>query len=76
MPGYTHLQRAQPVLFAHHLLAYYEMLKRDFDRFSDCLKRTDCMPLGSGALAGSPYNLDRKFMARTLGFSCVTEKFP
>ncbi|MFZ3073390.1 MAG: argininosuccinate lyase [Thermodesulfobacteriota bacterium] len=73
MPGYTHLQRAQPVLFAHHLLAYYEMLKRDFDRFSDCLKRTDCMPLGSGALAGSPYNLDRKFTAKMLGFSSVTE---
>ena len=73
MPGYTHLQRAQPVLLAHHLLAYYEMLKRDSARFSDCLKRVLVMPLGSGALAGSPYNLDRKFTARTLGFSCVTE---
>ena len=73
MPGYTHLQRAQPVLLAHHLLAYFEMLKRDFDRFSDCLKRVDVMPLGSGALAGSPYNLDRHFTAKTLGFSSVTE---
>lgn len=73
MPGYTHLQRAQPVLLAHHLLAYYEMLKRDSARFSDCLKRTDSMPLGSGALAGSPYNLDRRFTAKTLGFSFVTE---
>ena len=73
MPGYTHLQRAQPVLLAHHLLAYFEMLKRDFDRFSDCLKRVDVMPLGSGALVGSPYNLDRHFTAKTLGFSSVTE---
>ncbi len=69
MPGYTHLQRAQPVLFAHHLLAYFEMLQRDIDRFSDCLKRTDVMPLGSGALAGVAYNIDREFLARELGFS-------
>lgn len=73
MPGYTHLQRAQPVLLSHHLLAYYEMIKRDTDRFMDCLERTDAMPLGAGALAGSPYNLDRFLTARLLGFSKVTE---
>jgi len=67
--GYTHLQPAQPVLLAHHLLAYFEMLQRDFDRFSDCLKRTDVMPLGSGALAGVAYNVDREFLTRELGFS-------
>ncbi len=69
IPGYTHLQPAQPVLLAHHLLAYFEMLQRDFERFSDCLKRTDVMPLGSGALAGVAYNVDRGFLARELGFS-------
>jgi len=69
IPGYTHLQPAQPVLLAHHLLAYFEMLQRDFDRFSDCLKRTDVMPLGSGALAGVAYNVDREFLTRELGFS-------
>ncbi|MBI5492439.1 MAG: argininosuccinate lyase [Deltaproteobacteria bacterium] len=73
MPGYTHLQRAQPVLLAHHLLAYYEMLKRDTGRLFDCLDRTDEMPLGAGALAGSPYNLNRKLTARLLGFARVTE---
>jgi argininosuccinate lyase len=69
MPGYTHLQQAQPVLLAHHLLAYFEMLQRDVARFRDCLKRTDVMPLGSGALAGAGYNIDREFVARKLGFS-------
>ncbi len=69
MTGYTHLQPAQPVLFAHHLLAYFEMLQRDFERFSGCLKRTDVMPLGSGALAGAAYNIDREFVAKELGFS-------
>ncbi len=73
MPGYTHLQRAQPVLLSHHLLAYYQMLKRDGERLLDCLKRVDVMPLGSGALAGSPYNLDREYARRLLGFSSVTE---
>lgn len=73
MPGYTHLQRAQPVLLSHHLLAYYEMLKRDTGRLADCLERMDEMPLGAGALAGSPYQLDRKLAARLLGFSRVTE---
>ncbi|HHL41009.1 MAG TPA: argininosuccinate lyase [Deltaproteobacteria bacterium] len=73
LPGYTHLQRAQPVVLAHHLLAYYEMFKRDDERMGDCLRRTDAMPLGSGALAGSPYRLDRAFTARLLGFSRLTE---
>ncbi len=73
MPGYTHLQRAQPVLFSHHMLAYFEMLGRDIERFEDCYKRTDVMPLGAGALAGSPYKLDRKLAAKLLGFSAVTK---
>jgi argininosuccinate lyase len=72
MPGYTHLQQAQPVLLAHHLLAYFEMLQRDRERFEDCLERTDVLPLGSGALAGVPYPIDRKFVARKLGFSKVS----
>ena len=69
MPGYTHLQRAQPVLFAHHLLAYFEMYQRDIERFNQCLERTDVMPLGSGALAGVPYLIDRHAVAKELGFS-------
>jgi len=73
MPGYTHLQRAQPILLAHHLLAYFEMLERDVSRFQDCLKRTDVLPLGSGALAGVPYPVDRAFVARELGFSQVSQ---
>ena len=73
MPGYTHLQPAQPVLLAHHLLAYFEMLQRDIDRFSDCLKRTDVMPLGSGALAGVAYSIDREFLAHELGFSQLSQ---
>jgi len=72
MPGYTHLQLAQPVLLAHHLLAYFEMLQRDVSRFEDCRKRVDVMPLGSGALAGVAYNVDREFLARELGFSQVS----
>jgi argininosuccinate lyase len=72
LPGYTHLQRAQPVLLAHHLLAYFEMFRRDKERFSDCLKRTDVMPLGSGALAGVAYNIDRNFTAHQLGFSEIS----
>ncbi|MFQ5441414.1 MAG: argininosuccinate lyase [Thermodesulfobacteriota bacterium] len=72
MPGYTHLQRAQPVLFSHHLLAYYEMFGRDSARLNDCLKRVDVLPLGAGALAGSPYKLNRRLAARLLGFSAVT----
>ena len=73
MPGYTHLQRAQPILFAHHLLAYVEMLERDRGRLRDALVRIDVMPLGSGALAGINYPLDRTYTARLLGFSRVTE---
>ncbi len=69
MPGYTHLQPAQPVLLAHHLLAYFEMLQRDVERFNDALKRTDVMPLGSGALTGVAYKIDRDFVAGELGFS-------
>jgi argininosuccinate lyase len=72
MPGYTHLQRAQPVLFAHHLLAYFQMLQRDVGRFTDCYRRTDVLPLGSGALAGVPYPTDREFVARELGFSKIS----
>jgi argininosuccinate lyase len=72
MPGYTHLQQAQPVLLAHHLLAYFEMFQRDKERFHDCLGRTDVLPLGSGALAGVPYPLDREFVARELGFGKVS----
>ena len=71
MPGYTHLQRAQPVTFAYHLLAYYQMFARDKERFADCLKRVDRLPLGSGALAGTTYNTDRQFLAEELGFSQV-----
>jgi len=72
MPGYTHLQVAQPVLLAHHLLAYFEMLERDVARFSDCFKRVDVLPLGSGALAGVAYDIDRTFVAKELGFSEVS----
>jgi argininosuccinate lyase len=72
LPGYTHLQPAQPVLLSHHLLAYFEMLQRDVERFKDSLRRTDVMPLGSGALAGVTYNIDREFLARELGFSQIT----
>jgi argininosuccinate lyase len=73
MPGYTHLQAAQPVLLAHHLLAYFEMLQRDYERFNDCLKRVDVMPLGSGALAGVAYKIDREFLAKELGFGKISQ---
>ncbi|MFB3053127.1 MAG: argininosuccinate lyase [Dehalococcoidia bacterium] len=73
MPGYTHLQRAQPLLLAHHLLAYFQMLERDGERFGDCRRRADALPLGSGALSGVPYPIDRDFVARELGFSRLTE---
>lgn len=72
IPGYTHLQPAQPVLLAHHLLAYYEMLKRDAGRFSDCLKRVNVSPLGSAALAGTTFNLDREAVAEELGFDSIS----
>jgi argininosuccinate lyase len=73
IPGYTHLQRAQPLLLAHHLLAYFEMLDRDAARLADCLARTDVLPLGSGALAGVPYPIDREAVARELGFARISE---
>lgn len=72
MPGYTHMQKAQPITLAHHLMAYYEMLRRDCDRLSDCRRRINVMPLGSGALAGTTYPLDREFVAEKLGFDSVT----
>ena len=68
IPGYTHLQRAQPVFFAHHLLAYVEMLERDHGRLADCFQRANVCPLGSGAIAGSTLPLDREFVAKLLGF--------
>ncbi len=73
MPGYTHLQQAQPVLFAHHMLAYFEMFSRDEERFRDCLQRINVLPLGSGALAGLPYPIDREFVAKKLGFHEVSK---
>ena len=73
IPGYTHLQPAQPVLLAHHLLAYFEMLQRDIGRFGGCLVRTDVLPLGSGALAGVAYGIDREFVAKELGFSQLSQ---
>ncbi len=73
MPGYTHLQRAQPVPLAHHLLAYVEMLERDAGRLEDGLKRINVLPLGSGAIAGSTVVLDREAMANELGFSSVSQ---
>jgi argininosuccinate lyase len=73
IPGYTHLQRAQPVLLAHHLLAYVEMLARDVSRLADCAVRADVLPLGSGAIAGSTLPLDRAFVAKELGFARVSE---
>jgi argininosuccinate lyase len=72
MPGYTHLQTAQPVLFAHHLLAYYEMFKRDAGRLADVLGRLNYLPLGAGALAGTTFPIDREFVAEQLGFEGVT----
>ena len=73
MPGYTHLQPAQPVLFSHYLLAYREMLDRDRERLLDSLKRVNTMPLGSGAIAGTSFQVDRAYVAELLGFSRVTQ---
>src|SRR5207302_9282875 len=73
IPGYTHLQRAQPVLFAHHLLAYVEMLARDAERLTDARKRINVMPLGSGAIAGSPIPLNRELVAELLDFLAITQ---
>lgn len=72
MPGYTHMQKAQPITFAHHILAYCEMFKRDIGRLFDSYKRLDEMPLGSGALATSTYPINREFVASELGFSKIT----
>jgi argininosuccinate lyase len=72
MPGYTHLQRAQPVLLSHHLLAYFEMFARDMERFQDCLKRVNVMPLGSAALAGTTFPIDRDYTAKLLEFPKVS----
>ena len=72
-PGFTHFQPAQPVLLAHHLLAYVEKFARDLNRFDELLSRVDVCPLGSGALAGNNYGLDRAFIARELGFSSLTQ---
>ena len=72
MPGYTHLQRAQPVLFAHHLLAYVEMFERDAARLADAQRRANVLPLGSGALAGVPYPIDRESVAAELGFDAIS----
>jgi argininosuccinate lyase len=73
MPGYTHLQRAQPILLAHHLLAYVFMLDRDVGRFAACRARADVLPLGSGALAGAAFAIDREALARDLGFARVSD---
>ncbi|MDD2443365.1 MAG: argininosuccinate lyase [Desulfotomaculaceae bacterium] len=73
MPGYTHLQRAQPVTCAHHLLAYCQMFRRDQERLADCRRRADVMPLGAGALAGTTFPLDREYVARQLNFASITE---
>jgi argininosuccinate lyase len=73
MPGFTHLQVAQPVTFGHHMMAWYEMLKRDASRFADCQRRMNMSPLGSAALAGTSYPIDREFTAKELGFSAPTQ---
>ena len=72
LPGYTHLQRAQPVLLSHHFMAYYEMFSRDIDRFADGLKRINVMPLGSAALAGTTYPIDREYTAQLLDFPKIS----
>lgn len=72
LPGYTHLQRAQPILLSHHLMAYYEMFSRDADRLQDCLKRVNVMPLGSAALAGTTYPIDRNYVAQLLNFPKIS----
>nr|C6E6Y9.1 RecName: Full=Argininosuccinate lyase; Short=ASAL; AltName: Full=Arginosuccinase [Geobacter sp. M21] len=72
MPGFTHLQTAQPILFSHHMMAYHEMLKRDKARMEDCLKRTNVLPLGAGALAGTTFPIDREYVAELLDFAEVT----
>lgn len=73
MPGYTHMQHAQPVLFSHHIMAYFWMLNRDMERLKDCLKRINVMPLGSGPIAGISLPIDRKYVAKLLGFPDISE---
>ncbi|MDA3806470.1 MAG: argininosuccinate lyase, partial [Thiomicrorhabdus sp.] len=73
MPGFTHLQTAQPVTFGHHMLAWFEMIKRDVERLQDCRKRVNTSPLGSAALAGTTYPIDRAYTAELLGFERITE---
>jgi argininosuccinate lyase len=73
LPGYTHLRRAQPILFSHYLLSFFWMLERDRERFANAQKRASVMPLGAGALAGNPFALDREFLARELGFERASE---
>jgi argininosuccinate lyase len=73
MPGYTHLQRAQPMLLAHHLVAYVSMLERDCERFEDCLKRVNCSPLGAAAMAGTSFPIDRQSAAKSLGMNGIIE---
>ena len=72
MPGFTHLQHAQPILLSHHLMAYFWMLQRDAERLADCRKRVDVLPLGSGALAGTPFPIDREFVRKELGFAAIS----
>ena len=72
MPGFTHLQTAQPVTFGHHMLAWFEMLSRDYERLVDCRKRTNRMPLGSAALAGTTYPIDRELTCELLGFEAIS----
>ncbi|HZQ05810.1 MAG TPA: argininosuccinate lyase [Anaerolineae bacterium] len=73
LPGYTHIRRAQPILFSHYLLSFFWMLQRDRERFADAGKRASVLPLGAGALAGNPFPIDREFLARELGFARVSE---
>ncbi|UCC66269.1 MAG: argininosuccinate lyase [Deltaproteobacteria bacterium] len=73
MPGYTHLRKAQPILFSHYLMAYYEMFKRDRERVTEALRRIDVLPLGSGAMAGTPYAIDREYLGELLGFTTVSQ---
>ena len=73
MPGYTHLQHAQPILLSHHLMAYCEMFRRDEERFEDCYRRTNVLPLGSAALAGTTFPIDMEWTAKYLHFPKVTQ---
>src|SRR5690606_13688088 len=73
IPGYTHLQRAQPVLWAHYLLSFFEMLARDRERFLECRERVNVLTLGSGALAGNSFDVDRELLANRLGFQQISK---